>query len=73
MTAPLTPVLETIETNYIPPAAPPEWVRALTPRDPSTDGTNGLHRAVGQWPGDETEEELLVLERQIDDEDAGRL
>lgn len=42
------------------------------PRNPPTDGTNGMHRAFGAWPGDETEEELLLLERRLDDEDAGR-
>lgn len=34
---------------------------------------NGLRRVLGQWPGDETEEELLALERRLDDEDAGRV
>ena len=59
-------------SHYVPPTAPPEWVRTLAPRNPPTDGTNGLHRAVGKWPGDETETELLLLEKQMDDEDAGR-
>lgn len=37
------------------------------------DGTNGLHRVIGMWPGDETEEELLAMEKRLDDEDAGRV
>ncbi len=60
-------------TDYVRPTSPPDWVLALKPRNPATDGTNGLHRVIGQWPGDETEEELLALERRIDDEDAGRV
>ena len=58
---------------YARPTTTPDWVLALKPRNPATDGTNGLHRVIGKWPGDETEEELLALERQIDDEDAGRI
>ena len=57
---------------YVRPTTPPDWVLALTTRNLPNDGTNGLHRVIGKWPGDETEEELLALERQMDDEDAGR-
>ena len=48
------------------------FLATVKPRNPPTDGTNGMHRVFGAWPGDETEEELLRLERRLDDEDAGR-
>lgn len=54
-------------------ASPPAWLADLEPRNPAGDGTNGLHRIFGKWPGDETEEDLLVQEQRLDDEDAGRV
>lgn len=44
----------------------------LRPLAPPTDGTNGMHRAFGHWPGKEREEDLLALDQVLDDEDAGR-
>ena len=60
-------------TTYVRPTTPPAWLADLKPANPPTDGTNGMHRVFGKWPGDETEEELLALERQLDAEDAGRV
>lgn len=60
-------------TGFVPPVRLPAWVAELKPQNPPTDGTNGLHRAIGAWPGDETEEELLAAEKRLDDEDAGRI
>ena len=57
----------TLPQGYVRPLKTSDWVRALKPACPATDGTNGLHRIVGKWPGDETEEELLSMEREIDD------
>ncbi len=37
---------------------PPEWVRNLRPATLTDDGTNGLHRLVGAWPGDESDVEI---------------
>ena len=52
------------EPVYIPPDAAPEWLTKIEPENPPTDGTNGMHRLVGQWPGDETDEEIeAALER----------
>jgi hypothetical protein len=43
---------------------PPEWLSDLHPATPSEDGSNGLHRLVGSWPGEETDEEIAAaLER----------
>jgi hypothetical protein len=48
---------------YIRPA-PPAWLDRLPPVESPVDGTNGLNRVVGQWPGDETDEEIeAALER----------
>ncbi len=30
----------------------------LRPANPPTDGTNGMHRVFGHWPGDETDEQV---------------
>ena len=44
--------------------APPGWLEATAPENPPTDGTNGLHRLVGRWPGKESDEEIAAaLER----------
>lgn len=36
----------------------PKSLSDLKPRIPSPPGTNGLAQIVGQWPGDETDEEV---------------
>ena len=58
----------------------PERVRerqafaAAALRLPSTDrGSQNLSAVLGQWPGDESEAELLDFEKELDNEDAGRL
>jgi len=49
---------------YVRPDTPPAWLTQIEPENPPTDGTNGLHCIVGQWPGDETDEEIeAALER----------
>ncbi len=53
------------------PTRRPDWVNALQPLDPPTDGTNGLHRLVGMWPGDETDEEIERLLKEMNGEGAG--
>jgi hypothetical protein len=46
------------------PTAPPAWLNEIQSENPPTDGTNGLHRVVGKWPGNETDEEIrIALER----------
>lgn len=49
---------------YIPPAEPPDWVKALRPDTPPTDGTNGMHRVYGALvtPEDDSEIALLLQE-----------
>jgi hypothetical protein len=43
---------------------PPAWLAGLHPENPPGNATNGLNRVVGQWPGDETDEEIeAALER----------
>ena len=32
----------------------------LRPANPPTDGTNGMHRVFGHWPGDETDEQVAA-------------
>lgn len=36
----------------------PKSLSELKPRIPSPPGSNGLAQIVGQWPGDETDEEI---------------
>jgi hypothetical protein len=43
------------------PTEPPAWIADIQPANPPSDGTNGLHRIVGRWPGDETAEEIDAL------------
>jgi len=49
---------------YTPPAEPPDWVKALQPTNPPTDGTNGIHRVYGalETPEDDNEIALLLQE-----------
>jgi hypothetical protein len=44
---------------------PPEWLLAVQPGTPPTDGTNGLNRLLGTWPGDESDEEIAEALRQV--------
>jgi hypothetical protein len=37
---------------------PPQSLADLKPRVPPPPGTTGLAMAIGQWPGDETDEEI---------------
>ena len=54
----------TREAELTQPVGPPAWLADIKPRNPPTDGTNGLHRVIGAWPGDETDEEIQeMLER----------
>ena len=44
--------------------APPTWLQQQSPLNPPDDNTNGLHRVIGQWPGEESDEEIdAALER----------
>ena len=39
-------------------------LRKLKPKNPPPPGSNGMDQIIGQWPGDETEEEVMeALER----------
>ena len=40
---------------------PPAWLAESQPRNPATDGTNGLHRIVGILEILETDAELIEL------------
>ena len=40
------------------PTGPPAWLADIQPANRATDGTNGLHRAAGIWPGDESDEKV---------------
>ena len=42
---------------YVRPAEPPAWVRERAAQK-KDDGTNGMHRVWGAWPGDETDEQV---------------
>ncbi|MES2460618.1 MAG: hypothetical protein V4671_08530 [Armatimonadota bacterium] len=54
----------TKEEEQTRPTSPPDWLTAIQPANPAADGTNGLHRAAGNWPGDESDEEVnAALER----------
>jgi len=55
--------------RFVRPAGPPDWVVALQPENPPTDGTNGFHRLVGTWPGDETDEEIDAALQHLEDSD----
>lgn len=49
----------TNEPVYVPPTAPPDWLAAIQPANPTR-----LEQVVGQWPGEETDEEIRqALER----------
>jgi hypothetical protein len=37
---------------------PPRALADLKPRIPSPPGSNGLEQVIGQWPGEETDEEI---------------
>ena len=44
---------------YAPPASPPSWLATIQPETPNT-----VEAIVGQWPGDETDDEISqALER----------
>lgn len=43
---------------YVRPLEPPAWVWELASQKPSTDGTNGMHRVWGAWPGNETDAQV---------------
>ena len=44
---------------YNPPASPPSWLETIKP-----ENADGVEAAVGQWPGDETDDEISqALER----------
>ena len=52
---------ETVATpRYVRPA-PPEWLKEIQPRNPSKDGTNGLHRIIGVLETPEDDRELTQL------------
>lgn len=60
--APYT-VWENNKPVYVIPS-PPAWLAQIVPENPPADGSNGLHRGIGQWPGTETETQILdALER----------
>ena len=40
---------------------PAAWALAIQPKNPPTDGTNGMHRIVGIMQTPETDEELTAL------------
>ena len=40
------------------PTQPPAWLADIQPLNPPTDSTNGMHRVIGAWPGDETDDEI---------------
>jgi hypothetical protein len=44
----------------------PRLGEALAPRDEPPPGSNGSHFVPGQWPGDETDEELLAALKAMD-------
>lgn len=41
--------------------APPRWLDEIQPRNPASDGTNGLHRIVGILETPEQDRELTQL------------
>ncbi len=43
------------------PKSPPDWVLAIQPKNPPTDGTNGMHRILGILQTPETDEEIIAL------------
>ena len=46
---------------YTPPAEPSDWVKALRPETPPTDGTNGMHRVYGALETPEEDSEIALL------------
>ena len=44
---------------------PAEWALAVQPKNPPTDGTNGMHRIVGILQTPETDEELTALLQEL--------
>lgn len=40
---------------------PPRSLADLQPRIPPPTGSNGLDQVLGQWPGDETDEEIQAV------------
>jgi hypothetical protein len=55
--------------RFVRPTSPPAWVAAIQPLNPPTDGTNGLHRLVGSWPGDEPDEVVEEALRRLEESD----
>ena len=46
---------------YTPPSEPPDWVTALRPETPPTDGTNGMHRVYGALETPEEDNVMALL------------
>lgn len=55
----------TREAELNQPSGPPAWLADIKPRNPSTDGTNGLHRITGVWTGDDTDKEIREMLEQL--------
>lgn len=58
---PLDPAALAAEARRTRPTEPPAWVRALKPRNPPTDGTNGMHRVIGALDIPGTDEEIAAI------------
>jgi hypothetical protein len=47
------------------PQSSPRLLSELKPRESPSLGTNGMENVFGKWPGDETEEELLAMLKEM--------
>ena len=58
----LTPDSDTVSAALaaLPALPAPQILADLKPRRPLPTGSNGMEFVIGQWPGTETEEELLA-------------